>query len=438
MHALDTSDTRRLTDDPGDSDGRSTSARMTRAVVLLSALSMVSSAINYASNLTFARILDPPSYGDLSSLLALSVVVAVPFTAAQTRVASRVATYASAGNFERVQHTVRHALAHITVVACVATAIYAALIPVVKPLFHLQAVGPAIALVALIFAMFMLPVLQGALQGLERWVAFGLLGLATALGRIAFGVPWALAGGGSGGAIAGQAVGILVCFGGLLWLLRPHVRRTGNAAAWSGIRRRPDVAGVAAGAAYVFFAVIANFDVVLAKVFLDPKLAGEYAALSTIGSVVTFLPASVAVIVVPTATKAGDSPDDRAHVLRLSALMVSAAAAVAIIPAVVAPTLVIRVMFGSQYLASQPGVLPIVCAGGGLALLYLLVTYTVTIEDSGWTWMLGLGMLLQFGLIAIFHHSVTQVAGMQAITVLVLLVVNEIWFHPLLPLPRRA
>jgi O-antigen/teichoic acid export membrane protein len=223
-----------------------------------------------------------------------------------------------------------------------------------------------------------------------------------------------------------------------LWLLRSHVRRTGNAAAWSGIRRRPDVAGVAAGAAYVFFAVIANFDVVLAKVFLDPKLAGEYAALSTIGSVITFLPASVAVIVVPTATKAGNSPGDRAHVLRLSALMVSLAAAVAIIPAIAAPTFVIKVMFGSQYLSSTPGVLPIVCAGGGLALLYLLVTYTVTIEDSGWTWMLGLGMLLQFGLIALFHHSVTQVAGMQAVTVLVLLIVNEIWFHPLLPWPRRG
>ena len=95
-------------------------------------------------------------------------------------------------------------------------------------------------------------------------------------------------------------------------------------------------------------------------------------------------------------------------------------------------------MFGARYLSSTSGVLPIVCAGGGLALLYLLVTYTVAIEDSGWTWLLGIGMVLQFGLIAMFHASVTQVAGMQAVTVLVLLLVNEVWFHPLLPWSRRG
>lgn len=410
---------------------------MTRAVLLLAILSMVSSAINYGSNLVFARILDPASYGDLSSLLSLSIVVAVPFTAAQTRVATRVAGYSASGDFDKVQYTVRHALAHLTVIALVATLVYCALIPVVKPLLHLQAIGPAIALAALIFATFLLPTLQGALQGLERWVAFGLVGLCVALARLLFGIPWALAGGGAGGALAGQAIGILACFGGLMWLLRPHVRRTGNAAAWAGVRRRPDIAGVAAGAAYVFFAVIANFDVVLAKIFLAPKLAGDYAALSTIGSVVTFLPASVAVIVVPTTTHAGDSAEDRAKVLRLSAAMVAGVAAVAIIPAVVAPAFVVKLMFGAKYLSSTSGVLPIVCAGGGLALLYLLVTYTVAIRDSRWTWLLGIGMLLQFGLIALFHSSVTQVAGMQAITVLVLLVVNEIWFHSLLPWPRR-
>lgn len=415
-----------------------TGRRMTKSVLLLSAITLAGSGVNYASNLAFARVLTPASYGDLSSLLALSVVIAVPFTAAQTRVASRIAAHSSEGNWERVQYVVRHALAHLTVVALAATLLYCAAIPLIIHLFHLQAPGPALALAALIFVGFLFPALQGALQGLERWLAFGLVGLSVACARLLFGIPWALAGGGAGGAIAGQALGMLFCLAGLIWILRPHVRRTGNAAAWAGIRRRPDIAGVAAGAAYVFFAVIANFDVVLAKVFLDPRVAGEYAALSTIGSVVTFLPAAVAVIVVPSTTHAGDSREERTRVLRLSALMVTVAALVAIIPAVAAPTFVIKLMFGSRYLSSTSGVLPIVCAGGGLALLYLLVTFTVAIADTRWTWLLVLGMGLQFGLIAAFHGSVTQVAGTQAATVFVLLAVNEVKFHSLLPWPGRG
>jgi O-antigen/teichoic acid export membrane protein len=411
---------------------------MSKSVILLSLITLLGSAVNYGSNLAFARILTPASYGDLSSLLALSIVVAVPFAAIQTRIAGRVTAHVAGGHWDRVRYTVRHALAHVTVIALIATLFYCALIPVVKPLFHLQAVGPAIALAGLIFAMFMMPVLQGALQGMERWVAFGLVGLSTTLGRVAFGIPWALAGGGAGGAIGGQAIGILASFGGLLWFLRRHVGRSGSSAARTGLRRRPDVAGIVAGMAYVFFAVIANFDVVLAKIFLTPKLAGEYAALSTIGSVITYLPAVVAVVIVPNAIRSGESVKARQRVLRNSAAMVIVAALLAMIPALVAPGFVVRLMFGAKYLPSTAGVLPIVCAGGGLALLYLLVTYTVTIKDSAWTWMLGIGMLLQFGLIALVHHSVTQVAGMQATTVLVLLIVNEIWFHPLLPWPRRG
>ena len=51
------------------------------------------------------------------------MVVAVPFTAAQTRVASQVAAHASVGNWERVQYVVRHYLAHLSVLALAATLI---------------------------------------------------------------------------------------------------------------------------------------------------------------------------------------------------------------------------------------------------------------------------------------------------------------------------
>ena len=81
------------------------------------------------------------------------------------------------------------------------------------------------------------------------------------------------------------------------------------------------------------------------------------------------------------------------------------------------------------------GVLPIVIAGGGLALLYLLVTYTVAIEDARWSWLLVFGVAMQSGLIALLHGSATQVAIAQASVVGVLLLLNEARFHSLLLRP---
>lgn len=406
--------------------------RITRGVLLLSTLTMAASAVNYGSNLAFARVLTPASYGDLTSLLALFMVVVVPFTAGQTRIATRVAAFAAEGRHDRVRWAVRRALAHLTVIAVVATLLYCAAIPLVTSALHLQAIGPAIALAALVFVGFLFPTLQGVLQGLERWAAFGLVGLAVAVSRLAFGIPWAATGGGAGGAIGGQALGMLVCLGGVLWLLRDQLRGGTRGDARAGVRHRPQAAGVAAGAAFVFFAVIANCDVVLAKIFLSPAGAGQYAALATIGKLVFFLPAAVSVIVVPSASRAGSSRRERRRVLRTAALMVAGVSLLAIVPAALAPELLIRVMFGARYLPSAAGVLPIVLAGGGLALLYLLVTFTVAIEDVRWMWLLALGVGLQVLLIGLLHGSATQVAVAQAIVVSVLLALNEARFHSLL------
>ena len=409
---------------------------MARGAIWLSGLTLVASGVNYLSNLVFSRILTPASYGDLTALLALSVVLGVPMAAAQTRIAERVATYADEGNWRTVRFMVRHALAHLATIALIATAAYAATIPLIVELLDLQAPGPAIALVPLVFVGFLFPVLQGTLQGLERYIAFGIVTLAIAVSRLLFGVPWAEAGGGAGGAIGGQAVGMGACLVVLVWMLRGQLSFGGWRAVSSGIRRRPNVRAVAAGGAFVFFAVIANCDVVFAKLWLDPHSAGEYAALATIGKIITFLPAAVAVTVVPNAARAGESVAERARVLRVAALLVVGAAAVAAIPAGLAPTFVVRTMFGSDYLAATSGVLPIVIAGAGLSLLYLLVTFTVTIEDHRWTWLLVLGVALQAGGMALFHDSVTQVAGVQAGAVLAVLIVNEVRFHSLLRPPR--
>lgn len=415
---------------------QSIAREMGRGALWLSGLTLIASVVNYASNLVFSRVLTPASFGDLTALLALSVVVAVPTAAAQTRTAERVAVYSAAGDEKTMRYMIRHALAHLATLAAIATGIYVALIPVTVGALDLRAPGPAMALAPLIFFSFLFPVLLGTLQGLGRFITFGLVAIAIAVARLLFGVPWVEAGGGSGGAIGGQALGMALCFGVLLWIMRGHVGRGGSGAAGSGVKRRPDVAAFAAGAAFVAFAVVQNFDIVLAKAFLEPEQSGHYAALATVGKIVTFLPAAIAVALVPNAAKARGA--ERAKVLRLAALFVLVTTLIAAIPAALASRFVIETMFGEAYLPATSGVLPIVAAGAGLSLLYLLVVFAVTIEDRRWTVLLVIGVVLQSVGIALFHESPTQVAGVQAAVVLIVLALNELMFHSLILKPREA
>jgi O-antigen/teichoic acid export membrane protein len=400
-------------------------------------LTLAASATNYASNLIFSRVLSPASYGDLTALLALVVVLTVPTGAAQTVIAERVARHLVNGRRDRVRYLIRYAIGHVSVIAIVVGALYTLSIPLVVEVLDLQSAGPAIALAPLVTFSFLLPIALGSLQGMDRYLAYGTMFLAIAVARIAFGVPWAsTANGGSGGAIAGQALGVCVVLAGAAWLLRDDLIGRGTGAAASGLRRRPDMPAILASLAFISFAVISNLDILLAKLFLPSDEVGQYAALSTIGKVVMFLPAAVAVVMVPNAARARHSSQDAGRVLRIAAMLVAVTTVVTAVPAALAPEFVIETMFGSKYLDATDGVLPIVSAGAGMALLYLLVIYSVAIEDRRWSMLLGGGILLQIVAVSLFHESPAQIALVQAIVIGIVLIGNEIGFHRLLTRPR--
>jgi O-antigen/teichoic acid export membrane protein len=414
-------------------------SQMGRGASLMVLLTLVASATNYASNLIFSRVLSPASYGDLTALLALLVVLTVPTGAAQTVIAERVARHLANGRLDRVRYLIRYAIAHVSVVAIVVGTVYTLSIPLVVAVLDLQSAGPAIALAPLVTLSFLLPIALGALQGMDRYLAFGSMLLAIAVSRIAFGVPWAsTASGGSGGAIAGQALGVCVVLLGAAWILRGDLIGRGTGAAASGLRRKPDMPAVMASLAFIGFAVITNLDILLAKLFLPSDEVGLYAALSTIGKVVMFLPAAVAVVMVPNAARARHSRRDAGRVLRIAAILVAVTTVVVAVPAGLEPEFVVRTMFGAKYLDATDGVLPIVCAGAGMALLYLLVTYSVAIEDRRWSMLLGGGILLQIAGISLFHESPSQIALVQAVVIGIILVGNELGFHRLLTTPRAT
>jgi O-antigen/teichoic acid export membrane protein len=406
--------------------------RLGRATSVMVVLTLLASATNYASNVVFSRLLSTAQYGDFTALIAVTVIAAVPTLAAQTVVAERVAVLTALGQHDRVRYLIRHAVAHVVSIATIVGLIYAACIPLVRSALGLQAVGPALALAPLLVLSLFIPVAYGVLQGMERFAVLGVLMLVVACSRIAFGVPWTLAGGGAGGPLFGQALGTLVALGATAWLIRDYILRRGTGAARSGLRRLPDRRTLAAGGAFTAFALISNLDVLLAKLLLSPHAAGVYAALVTVEKIIIFLPGAIAIVMVPSAAKASLIEHSAARVLRLAALLVIGTTLLVALPAALAPHLVLQVMFGHKYVGAAPGVLPIVCAGAVLALLYLLVVYTVAIQDRRWVWLLAVGVVFQVASILALHSSPVEIATVQACVVGIILFANELLFHPIL------
>lgn len=408
-----------------------------RGAMGLALLTMVTSLVSYAGTLLLSRLLDPTGFGDLMALLALAIIIAIPAAAAQTVVASRVTFWRTAGTAEDLSRFVRHALAHMAVVATFATLLYAACIPLVVKAFSLQAPGPAIALTPLVGLSFFFAVIAGVLQGSERYALLGVLNLVVTFARYGLGVAWAAAGGGAGGAIGGQAIGIALVTVAALVLMRPMIAGRGSGAASSGLRRMPDLRTMTASLGFLAIAVLSTVDLVLAKAFMTPVDAGLYAALTVVGKAILFLPIALAQVVVPPAVKSQESAGGRAGVLRRSAVPITLSCAVIGIPLIVAPSFWMGLLFGQDYAGAGPGVLPMVIASVALSLLFLVLTFSVALADKVWALILVPGMVLQVVGIALFHASPAQVAWVQAAVMVALLLVNEFFFHPLVRRPRH-
>lgn len=422
------------------SSERRTSARTAGmfGVSALAVLTLLASALNYASSMIFSRVLNPVGFGDLTAMLALGAIIAVPTTAGQTIIAERIAVHTANGRMDNVRYLIRQGVGHILVLSVVGTVIYVACIPLVVEVFSLRVPGPAIALTGVVFCGFLLPFVLGVLQGLNRLVLYGLVLVAISLARIVFGVGWAAidGGAGSGGAIGGQALGMAGVLVIGAFMLRDVLMKRGTGAGRLGLRRKPDARTFTASAAFVAFAVISNLDLLLAKVYLSGDDVGIYAAMATVGKIVTFLPAAIAVAMVPNAARAHLSGQS-SKVLRNSALLVAVTSLLAALPAIVFPGLLTRLMFGDGYEEAAHWLLPMVLAGGALAMLYLLVIYSIAIRDQRWPLLLLVGVFIQVAGVALFHDSPGEVALVQATAALSVLGLNELISHSLVR-PRRS
>lgn len=409
-------------------------------MTIMALLTAFANLLNYTSNLVFSRVLEPVGFGELTSLLALAVVISVPLAAAQTIIAEQIARARAARDVDRIRYLIRLSVGHVSTIAALVTAAYVFCIPLVMSALEIREPGPAIALAFLIPVTFFLPVVCGVLQGLELYIAFGVLLAATASSRLIFGVPWSLlAEGGAGGAIAGQALGLAVVLVLVGWRYRQLMPRRGSGAARRGLTRRLDLGEVTASGAFIGFALLSNLDLLLVRFYLDSTEAGVYAALATIAKIVVFFPAAVAVIMVPRAARAhaGESASSL-RVLRVAALITLGAAIAVAVPGAVAPELLVSSMFGHDYEAAVGGVVPALVSGSLLAMLYLVCVYSVTIRHRRWVLLLVGGIALQVGLISLFHGAPAHVMWAQAATIALVLVANELLFHSLIPRRRGS
>lgn len=270
---------------------------------------------------------------------------------------------------------------------------------------------------------------RGILQGLQRFTSLSLnLSLELIIRTLV--VFWLLrAGYAVSGAMAAVFVGLAFVFGLGIFSLRDHFRGTGQRVRLRVMANFSFTAAVG----IIGVLILYNQDVILAKHYLSDHDAGIYGGLNKIGTILYFLTLSVSQVLFPRVVEAVAKDQHPGRILLSSAAILTALGAGALVVFAAVPHIVVNVLFGPSFRDAVPLVFPVGVIGLALALNNLLVQFFMAVHDRVFMPILAFGVLVEAGLIVLFHSTVGAVVLDVLVALVGLLALLSVRCYVLLP-----
>jgi glycosyltransferase involved in cell wall biosynthesis/O-antigen/teichoic acid export membrane protein len=364
--------------------------------------SSFANASNFLFHVVMSRILGPATYGALGSLLGLITVVTFAVSALQAAVIQAVAERSSekAGR----PMALRPQMSRAGLAAIASLLIATALSPAFEHFLHLASPVPVILLGVFAALSILTLVPQGVLLGRLSFGVVALSLVAAAIIRLSTGFVLADQGFGLDGALVASVLAAATMLAVLVWPLRHEVCNSSGDPVVMHF-----TSAALAVAALGGFSALVGVDSFLARHYLSGVESGYYVAAATAARIALFLPSAISLIAFPRFAASRGSGAEARHVLTVSLLAVGGLGAVAASAMLVAPHLLISILFGARYQQAAGPLRVLAVAAAALGLISVFVYFHLARHSRNSTrpWV---GVGLATGLIAIWHSDLDSIA----------------------------
>lgn len=381
---------------------------------IVAAATVLSGGLNYAYQLFMGRALGPEQFGAFGALFALFYLLNVlgrGIRFSVSRFVSRFDGPSIASAFHRGA-LVRSLL--------IGTAMFAALTAFRGPVGSFLGVDPRLIVVvgATMPPSLALTANAGALEGRQRFLAFGSYKILKAGTKLVLGVVLVLAGFGLYGAFGAIVAALVVALCVTTIYLVRHLGTpdVSTSVGYSEAYRY----GVPALLAGFCLTVPANADVILVRHVFSPADAGLYAAASVLGKILVFLPMGISTALFPKVC-ADDGRGDAQALFDRALLYAAGIGVTGALIYWIAPTTVITVFFGEAYAAGARLVRWYGLAMLPFVLAVVVLNFQLARDRMGFVYLFAAASVVEIVLIGLFHASMLQV-------VRIVLLVNAVLF----------
>lgn len=357
---------------------------------------------NFAYHLLMVRWLRAEDYAILNALLALSMIVSVPAMTIQAAISRHVAQAHAQDAAHRIWPALRNTLLRVGLMAAAFFALAAAGHQWLAEFLQIPDSWLAFWWGLVVAFLLVTPALVGGLQGLQEFTHLGVNLMSGGVARLIGGIGLVWLGFGVHGAVLGLVLAAAAtCVLGAVQLRLVQRRRHPQVRAPSEEGREPvefqaaleewfsdlvvairppwwlSWSTVAIALAVTAYTSLTNTDVALAKHYLTPALAGDYAVAAMISRIILFLPSAVAIVLFPKVAHATARGEDARPLLRQMLALTAGLSGTAAAVCMAVPNLVTRIITGAPHEISARLVPWLAAAMVGLALANIVLTYVL-------------------------------------------------------------
>ncbi len=174
--------------------------------------------------------------------------------------------------------------------------------------------------------------------------------------------------------------------------------------------------------------IINNSDILMVKHYFDEHQAGLYASLALIGRVVYFAAWMFVMLLLPKVVQLKKEGKPTTTVLLTYLSQIALLAILIVFMCYMFPEFIVNMMFGAEYLSIAPLLWKYAIATSLFAISNVFAYYFLSLDNYVPVVLSGILGVSQIALIAYFHDSLAQVVIVQMIAMLVLLVIQLIYF----------
>jgi O-antigen/teichoic acid export membrane protein len=289
----------------------------------------------------------------------------------------------------------------------VASVAFALLSPVVARFLRIDTPWPLIAAAFALLLLFLRPVTDGTLQGIQHFFGLGSVQILQSFMRLVFAAGLVWAGLQATGAVVALPLGSTVALILALWLLVPYFRAPDPAVTPGPISWRYSVYTLIG---LVAFALMVNADAIIVRRLFGDAAAEAYGPVVTLGKMNLFVPLGIGLVLFPKATQRHAAGRDSRPVLLLALGATLLPGLMLTVFYYLFPGWIVQTVFGDAY--RDPGTL---LALVGLATtLYagvsIWLNYALSLERRAFVFILAAIVVLQIGLMLTFHPRLETIA----------------------------